>query len=109
MAWQHPPIAEADTQPAQGGWPAASVRRRHPVEGGGTRDWWPNHAWTGSRVDVIFGSNSQLRVVAEVYATDDAKQKFVSDFVAAWTKVMELDLVDRPCRRSNANTHRQTR
>ncbi|MEV6773634.1 catalase/peroxidase HPI [Nocardia sp. NPDC051030] len=50
--------------------------------------------WTGSRVDLVFGSNSQLRAVAEVYATDDAKQKFVQDFVAAWTKVMELDRFD---------------
>ncbi|MFG1796435.1 catalase/peroxidase HPI [Nocardia sp. NPDC049149] len=50
--------------------------------------------WTGSRVDLVFGSNSQLRAVAEVYATDDAKQKFVEDFVAAWTKVTNLDRFD---------------
>lgn len=50
--------------------------------------------WTGSRVDLVFGSNSQLRALAEVYATDDAKQKFVEDFVAAWTKVMNLDRFD---------------
>ena len=49
---------------------------------------------TGSRVDLIFGSNSVLRALAEVYATDDAQQKFVSDFVSAWTKVMELDRFD---------------
>ena len=47
--------------------------------------------WTGSRVDLVFGSNSELRALAEVYATDDAKEKFVHDFVAAWDKVMMLD------------------
>jgi catalase-peroxidase len=50
--------------------------------------------WTGSRVDLVFGSNSELRALAEVYASDDAKEKFVNDFVAAWTKVMELDRFD---------------
>jgi len=50
--------------------------------------------WTGTRVDLIFGSNSQLRALAEVYAQDDAKAKFVSDFVAAWTKVMDADRFD---------------
>jgi catalase-peroxidase len=50
--------------------------------------------WTGTRVDLIFGSNSQLRALAEVYAQDDAKQKFVKDFVAAWNKVMNLDRFD---------------
>jgi catalase-peroxidase len=50
--------------------------------------------WTGSRVDLIFGSNSELRALAEVYAGDDAKEKFVRDFVAAWTKVMNLDRFD---------------
>jgi len=47
--------------------------------------------WTGTRVDLIFGSNSQLRALAEVYATSDAQEKFVRDFVAAWNKVMNLD------------------
>jgi catalase-peroxidase len=47
--------------------------------------------WTGSRVDLVFGSHAQLRAFAEVYASSDAKQKFVKDFVAAWTKVMNLD------------------
>ncbi len=47
--------------------------------------------WTGSRVDLVFGSNSELRALAEVYASDDARQKFVHDFVAAWDKVMNLD------------------
>jgi catalase-peroxidase len=42
--------------------------------------------WTGTRVDLVFGSNSQLRALAEVYAQDDAKEKFVRDFVAAWTR-----------------------
>ena len=51
--------------------------------------------WTGSRVDLIFGSNSELRAVAEVYASDDAKDKFVNNFVAAWDKVMNLDRFDR--------------
>lgn len=50
--------------------------------------------WTGSRVDLVFGSNSILRAVAEVYASADARQKFVQDFVAAWTKVMNLDRFD---------------
>jgi catalase-peroxidase len=50
--------------------------------------------WTGSRVDLVFGSNSELRAVAEVYACDDAKQKFADDFVAAWAKVMDLDRYD---------------
>ena len=50
--------------------------------------------WTGTRVDLVFGSNSQLRALAEVYAGDDAQEKFVRDFVAAWTKVMNLDRFD---------------
>lgn len=50
--------------------------------------------WTGTRVDLVFGSNSQLRALAEVYACDDAKEKFVNDFVAAWTKVMNADRFD---------------
>jgi catalase-peroxidase len=50
--------------------------------------------WTGTRVDLIFGSHSQLRAFAEVYACADAKEKFVNDFVAAWTKVMNLDRFD---------------
>ena len=50
--------------------------------------------WSGTRVDLVFGSNSQLRALAEVYASDDAKAKFVKDFAAAWTKVMNLDRFD---------------
>ncbi len=50
--------------------------------------------WTGTRVDLVFGSNSQLRALAEVYGCDDSKEAFVKDFVAAWTKVMNLDRFD---------------
>jgi len=50
--------------------------------------------WTGTRVDLIFGSNSELRAIAEVYACEDAKGKFINDFIAAWTKVMNLDRFD---------------
>ncbi len=50
--------------------------------------------WTGTRADLVFGSNSELRALAEVYASDDAREKFVQDFVAAWTKVMNLDRFD---------------
>ncbi|MGW9026083.1 catalase/peroxidase HPI [Streptomyces sp. NPDC055722] len=50
--------------------------------------------WTGTRADLVFGSNSELRALAEVYASDDAKEKFVADFVAAWVKVMNLDRFD---------------
>ena len=50
--------------------------------------------WTGTRVDLAFGSNSVLRALAEVYASADAGEKFVRDFVAAWTKVMNLDRFD---------------
>ena len=50
--------------------------------------------WTGSRVDLVFGSNSELRALAEVYASDDAREKFAHDFIAAWVKVMNLDRFD---------------
>ena len=50
--------------------------------------------WTGTRADLIFGSNSQLRALAEAYATDDACDKFVNDFSIAWTKVMNADRYD---------------
>jgi catalase-peroxidase len=50
--------------------------------------------WTGTRVDLVFGSNSQLRALAEVYGSSDAQTKFVDDFVAAWNKVMNLDRFD---------------
>jgi hypothetical protein len=55
--------------------------------------------WTGTVVDLVFGSNSQLRALAEVYAESDSQQKFVQDFVAAWTKVMEADRFDLERRR----------
>ena len=51
-------------------------------------------AWTGTRVDLVFGSNSQLRALAEVYGSADSEAKFVHDFVAAWNKVMNLDRFD---------------
>ena len=50
--------------------------------------------WKGTRADLIFGSNSQLRAFAEVYATEDSKDKFLNDFVSAWTKVMNSDRFD---------------
>ena len=50
--------------------------------------------WTATRVDLIFGSHSQLRAFAEVYACADSKEKFAQDFVAAWTKVMNADRID---------------
>jgi catalase-peroxidase len=50
--------------------------------------------WTGTRVDLVFGSNSQLRAITEVYAQDDADERFDADFVAAWVKVMENDRFD---------------
>jgi catalase-peroxidase len=53
-----------------------------------------NVVWTGSRVDLIFGSNSQLRAIAEVYGSRDAEQKFVDDFISVWNKVMNLDRFD---------------
>jgi catalase-peroxidase len=58
------------------------------------RDASGNVKWTGTRADLVFGSNSELRALAEVYASDDAKEKFVNDFVAAWSKVMDLDRYD---------------
>ena len=54
--------------------------------------------WTGTRVDLVFGSNSQLRALAEAYAQDDAKMRFVRDFVTAWTKVMNADRFDQPAK-----------
>ncbi|MEU9077733.1 catalase/peroxidase HPI [Kitasatospora sp. NPDC048538] len=71
-------------------WKATS-EDAHTFEG---RDASGAVRWTGSRADLVFGSNSELRAVAEVYASDDAGAKFVTDFVAAWAKVMELDRFD---------------
>ena len=53
-----------------------------------------NLKWTGTRADLIFGSNSELRAIAEVYACEDSKEHFIRDFVAAWVKVMNLDRFD---------------
>lgn len=50
--------------------------------------------WIGSRVDLVFGSNSELRALAEVYAADNAKEKFATDFAAAWAKLMDADRFD---------------
>jgi catalase-peroxidase len=58
--------------------------------------------WTATSVDLVFGANSQLRAIAEVYAAEDAKEKFVRDFVAAWTKVMSLDRFDLEAKRPKA-------
>jgi len=52
------------------------------------------HKWTATRVDLVFGSNSQLRAIAEVYASDDSQYKFLSDFISAWNKVMNADRFD---------------
>ena len=68
-----------------------SVKCEHFYEG---RNGAGDVKWTGTAVDLVFGSNSQLRAIAEVYASDDAKEKFVNDFVAAWDKVMNLDRFD---------------
>jgi catalase-peroxidase len=56
--------------------------------------------WTATAADLVFGAHSQLRAIAEVYASDDAKEKFVKDFVAAWDKVMMLDRFDLLARRN---------
>ncbi len=73
--------------------PLTSQENGHPeiFEG---RDATGTVTWTGTRNDLVFGSNSELRAVAEVYASDDAQEKFVRDFVAAWDKVMNLDRYD---------------
>ena len=69
-----------------------------------TREWtassseegvYENGVWTATAVDLVFGAHSQLRAIAEVYASDDGQEKFVRDFVNAWNKVMNLDRYDR--------------
>ena len=60
----------------------------------GTRFRTGELKWTGTRVDLVFGSNSELRAIADVYGCDDAQQAFVRDFVDAWDKVMNLDRFD---------------
>ena len=69
-------------------WRKVSPRCEHFYEG---RDGSGTVKWRGTSVDLAFGSNSQLRALAEVYASDDAHEKFVCDFVSAWVKVMNLD------------------
>ena len=59
-----------------------------------TRGKPKKNKWKGTRVDLILGSNSQLRALAEVYACDDSQEKFIKDFIAAWTKVMNSDRFD---------------
>ncbi|MCK7502987.1 MAG: hypothetical protein MZV70_02050 [Desulfobacterales bacterium] len=73
-------------------WKPTSRRRRTCLKAATARQ--ANSSWTGTRVDLIFGSNSQLRALAEVYACADSQEKFVQDFVAAWNKVMNLDRFD---------------
>ena len=68
----------------------SSIKTRYEIRDGKTSAV----KWTATRVDLVFGSNSQLRALAEAYAQDDAKKKFVRDFVAAWNKVMNLDRFD---------------
>jgi catalase-peroxidase len=70
--------------------PTSGTGETFEIRGRGTGEL----KWTGSRVDLVFGSNSELRALAEVYACDDSQEKFVRDFVAAWDKVMNLDRFD---------------
>ena len=70
-----------------------AVRRRRRLRGPRPGDGRASR-WTATAVDLVFGSHSQLRALAEVYAADDAREKFVRDFVAAWDKVMNLDRFD---------------
>ena len=65
-----------------------------PADENSTRFESPERGWTGTRADLVFGSNSELRALAEVYASEDANEKFVSDFIAAWAKVMNADRFD---------------
>ncbi len=65
-----------------------------PADENSTRFESPERGWTGTRADLVFGSNSELRALAEVYASEDASEKFVSDFIAAWAKVMNADRFD---------------
>ena len=76
-------------------WARSGRRRREAEETFEGRDRATGERkWTATRADLVFGSNSQLRAIAEVYASDDAQEKFVHDFVAAWVKVMNLDRFD---------------
>jgi catalase-peroxidase len=69
-----------------------SANSEHVLEGHDRRTGQPK--WTATVIDLVFGSNSQLRAIAEVYGSNDARQKFVDDFAAAWSKVMNLDRFD---------------
>jgi catalase-peroxidase len=76
----------------QGRWKACASAEENVYEG---RDRATGEVtWTATAVDLVFGSNSQLRAISEVYACADSKEKFVRDFVAAWDKVMNLDRFD---------------
>jgi catalase-peroxidase len=77
----------------------AAVFEGHSREGGKV-------AWTATAVDLVFGANSQLRAIAEVYAADEGNAKFVADFAAAWAKVMELDRFDVDARKAKRATKR---
>ena len=93
----HRPARDADQrllrEPARHGHGVAGVLRPSTSTRGATAPP-ATLRWTGTAVDLVFGSNSQLRAIAEVYASEDAQQKFVQDFVAAWAKVMNLDRFD---------------
>jgi catalase-peroxidase len=71
-------------------WKPAS--KKYELEGADRKSGQPK--WTATEVDLVFGSNAELRAIAEFYASEDAKEQFVRDFVAAWTKVMNLDRFD---------------
>ncbi len=92
---RHPGLADQRLlrEPARPGH-GRGRRRRRRQEAFEGRDAAGEVKWTGTRADLVFGSNSELRALAEVYASDDAKEKFVNDFVAAWAKVMDLDRFD---------------
>ena len=70
------------------------TRDRHSIMNGAPFALRAQGKWIGTRADLIFGSNSQLRALAEVYACSDSESKFIADFVSAWTKVMNLDRFD---------------
>jgi len=84
---------EWNAQPVSGGSVHTAVTD-HVYEGHDRKTG--EHKWTGTAVDLVFGSNSQLRAISEEYACDDAQEKFVHDFIAAWDKVMNLDRFDLP-------------